>query len=136
LLSQDGQGDEPGRDRSRDRRRVFRDPQLRGAGAMKSKPKKPKLNMEKIAKTLGAERRGKVEAGGGYFGAMQIVAEVEARFRAPSGGGRSTDPEWTERRLVPLAPKTLSRLERIAKIIHDKGGPVVAPLQIAALLLE
>lgn len=102
---------------------------------MKSKPK-PKLNMEKIAKTLGAERRGKVEAGGGYFGAMQIVAEVEARFRAPSGGGRSTDPEWTERRLVPLAPKTLSRLERIAKIIHDKGGPVVAPLQIAALLLE
>lgn len=97
---------------------------------------KPKLNMDKIAKTLGAERRGKVEAGGGYFGAMQLVAEVEARFKAPAGGGRSTDPEWTERRLVPLAPKTLTQLERIAKIIHDKGGPVVAPLQVAALLLE
>lgn len=97
---------------------------------------KPKLNMDKIAKTLGAERRGKVEAGGGHFGAMQLVAEVQARFRAPAGGGRSTDPEWTERRLVPLAPKTLSRLEHIAKVIHDKGGPVVAPLQVAALLLE
>lgn len=97
---------------------------------------KPKLNMDKIAKTLGAERRGKVEAGSGHFGAMQLVAEVQARFKAPAGGGRSTDPEWTERRLVPLAPKTLSRLEHIAKVIHDKGGPLVAPLQVAALLLE
>ncbi|MBX3203334.1 MAG: hypothetical protein KF850_26460 [Labilithrix sp.] len=97
---------------------------------------KPKLNMDKIATTLGAERRGKAEAGGGYFGAMQLIAQVEARFRAPSGGGRSTDPEWTERRLVPLAPKSLARLERIAESIHDKGGPVVAPLQVAALLLE
>lgn len=97
---------------------------------------KPTLDMNKIAKALGAERRGKVEAGGGYFGAMQIVAEVQARFRAPVGGGRSTDPKWTERRLVPFAPKTLDRLEHIAKVIQDKGGPAVAPLQVAALLLE
>ncbi len=97
---------------------------------------KPKLDMDKIAKSLGAERQGKVESSGGYFGAMQIVAEIQARFRTPSGGGRSTDPKWTERRLVPLAPKTLDRLEHIAKIIRDKGGPAVAPLQVAALLLE
>jgi len=97
---------------------------------------KTKLDMDNIAKTLGAERRGKVTVAGGYFGAMQIVAEVQARFRAPSTGGRSTDPKWTERRLVPLAPKTLDRLEHLAKVINDKGGPAVAPLQVAALLLE
>ena len=59
---------------------------------------KPKLNMDKIAKTLGAERRGKVEARSGYFGAMQLLADIDARFRVPSGGGRPTDPGWTERR--------------------------------------
>lgn len=52
------------------------------------------------------------------------------------GGGRSTDPTWTERRLVPLASRTLERLEQIAKTIRDQGGPAVAPLQVAALLLE
>jgi hypothetical protein len=35
--------------------------------------KRPKVNIEKIAKALGAERRGKVRAGSGYFGAMQLV---------------------------------------------------------------
>ncbi len=32
------------------------------------------LNMDKIAKGLGVERRGRVSAGGGYFGAMQLAA--------------------------------------------------------------
>ena len=32
---------------------------------------KPKLDLSKIAKALGAKRRGKVVAHGGYFGAMQ-----------------------------------------------------------------
>ena len=98
--------------------------------------KKPKLNLDKIAKSLGAERRGPVQAGSGHFGAMQLVAEVQARFQTPTGGGRSTDPEWTDRRLVPLTPKTLSHLERLAKAINDQGGVAVSPLQVAALLLE
>jgi hypothetical protein len=67
---------------------------------------------------------------------MQLVAEVQARFQTPTGGGRSTDPEWTDRRLVPFAPKTLSHLERLAKAISDQGGVTVSPLQVAALLLE
>ncbi len=97
---------------------------------------KPALNMDRIAKALGAERRGEVVAAGGYFGAMQVVAEIQARFQAPPGGGRSTDPNWTDRRLVPLAPKTLGRLERLAKIVSEEGGVTVSPLQVAALLLE
>ncbi len=97
---------------------------------------KAQLDMEKIAKGLGADRRGTVAATGGYFGAMQLLADVEARFRVPAGGGRRTDPGWTERRLLPLSPKTLKRLEALAAKVREHGGGRVEPMQLAALLLE
>ena len=97
---------------------------------------KTRLDMDKIARGLGAERRGKVAASGGYFGALQLLADVEARFQVPSGGGRPTDASWTERRLVPLAPRTLKRLEDIAAEVRARGGVSVEPMQLAALLLE
>lgn len=96
---------------------------------------KTQLDMDKIAKGLGAERRGQVVAGGGYFGAMQLLADIEARFRVPSGGGRPTDPAWTERRLLPLAPKTLKKLEQISAKVREHGMNV-EPMQLAALLIE
>ena len=43
------------------------------------------LDMERIAKELGAERRGKVSARGGYFGALQLAAEVASRSRVSEG---------------------------------------------------
>ena len=95
-----------------------------------------RLDMNKIARGLRAERKGKVSAGGGYFGAMQLLADIETRFRVPLGGGRATDPDWTERRLVPLAPRTLKRLEAITKGIKTRTGVNVEPMQLAALLLE
>jgi hypothetical protein len=88
------------------------------------------LDMERIATELGAERRGKVSAGGGYFGALQLAAEVAARFRVPDNGGRATDPSWSEQRLVRLSPKTLEQLEKLAEQAH------ASPMQVAALLLE
>jgi len=97
---------------------------------------KTQLDMDKIARGLGAERRGKAAASGGYLGALQLLADIEARFRVPSGGGRSTDTSWTERRLVPLAPRTLKRLEEIAAKVRAQGGVSVEPMQLAALLLE
>ena len=97
---------------------------------------KTKLNMQKIAKELGAERKGKVLPKGGYFGALQLLGEVNARFRIPSGGGRATDPAWTERRLVPLAPRTLKRLEKITGSIRKHKNVAIEPMQLAALLLE
>ena len=97
---------------------------------------KLQLDMNKIARGLGAERRGKVSATGGYFGAMQLLADIEARFRVPAGGGRPTDPRWTERRLVPLAPRTLERLEAITEKVRERSGVNVEPMQLAALLLE
>ena len=97
---------------------------------------KPRLDMNKIARGLRAERKGKVSAGGGYFGAMQLLADIETRFRVPVGGGRATDPDWTERRLVPLAPRTLKRLEAITEGIRTRSGVNVEPMQLAGLLLE
>lgn len=97
---------------------------------------KARLDMNKIARGLRAERKGKVFAGGGYFGAMQLLADIETRFRVPAGGGRATDPDWTERRLVPLAPRTLKRLEAIAEGIKTRSGVNVEPMQLAGLLLE
>ena len=88
------------------------------------------LDLDQIAKDLGAERRGKVSSRGGYFGALQLAAEVAARFRTPDGGGRSTDPSWNEQRLVRLSTKTLQQLEQLAEKAH------ASPMQIAALLLE
>jgi hypothetical protein len=96
---------------------------------------KTQLDMGKIAKGLGAERRGKVAAGGGYFGAIQLLADIEERFRVPSGGGRPTDPAWTERRLLPLAPKTLKKLEEVSARVREHGVNV-EPMQLAALLVE
>src|ERR1700758_2128628 len=97
---------------------------------------KMRLDMDKIARGLGAERRGKIVALGGHLGARQLLADIEARFRVPSGGGRPTDASWTERRLLPLAPRTLKRLEDIAAKGRARGGVSVEPMQLAALLLE
>jgi hypothetical protein len=97
---------------------------------------KAKLDMDKIAKALGAERRGPIAAKGGYFGAAQLAKEVSARLRIPEGGGRGTDPAWTERRPLPLKAETLTRLEGIAARIREHTGKEVHPMQIAAILLE
>jgi len=88
------------------------------------------LDMDQIAKDLGAERRGKITSQGGYFGAIQLAAEVAARFRSPEGGGRPTDPSWNEQRLVRLSTTTLEQLERLAVRAQ------ASPMQVAALLLE
>ena len=88
------------------------------------------LDLDQIAQGLGAERRGRVSARGGYFGALQLAAEVAARFRTPGGGGRPTDPSWNEQRLVRLSSATLERLEQLAEKAH------ASPMQVAALLLE
>ena len=88
------------------------------------------LDMDRIAKDLGAERRGKVASRGGYFGAVQLAAEVAMRFRVPEGGGRPTDPSWKEQRLVRLSTTTLAQLEQLAEKAHAN------PMQVAAILLE
>jgi hypothetical protein len=94
------------------------------------------LDMDKIAKGLGGERVGPVSAKGGHFGAMNLAADIAARFKTPQNGGRSTDPKWTERRQLPLRRETLQRLEKLSAQIRERGGGEVHPMQLAALLLE
>lgn len=45
----------------------------------------PKLDTKKLARALGAEHSGKVPARSGYFGAVQLVAEIRSRFQVPEG---------------------------------------------------
>ena len=92
--------------------------------------KKQQLDMNRIAKGLGARRKGSVKVTGGYFGAVQLAADIKERLRVPEGGGRPTDRSWTEKRLLPLAPLTLRRLEEISAKVN------VEPMQLAALLVE
>jgi len=66
---------------------------------------------------------------------MQLVAEISRASRSRREEGARRTP-LDERRLVPLAPETLARLNEIAKRLHDEKGIVIAPLQLAGLLLE
>ena len=84
---------------------------------------KPRLDMNKIARGLRGQRRGNVRTTPGYFGALQLVADVDARFRVPAGGGRATDPDWTERPLGPLAPRTLERATYWSELMMGAIGP-------------
>jgi len=95
-----------------------------------------RINIEKVAKGVGAERRGRVDVGHGYFGATQLVADIQARFKVPKGGGRATDPAWTSKRLLPLAEESLRRLEELAQNIGERRQAHIEPMQVAALLLE
>lgn len=94
-----------------------------------------KLNPKEIAQRLGAKHLGPVDAHGGYYGALQLGAEVARRFRTPASGGRATDPAMTEQRLVRLRPETLKQLEQLAENVSAEGTRI-GPLQLAALLLE
>lgn len=76
---------------------------------------KNKLDMAKIAKALRADRRGKVRAKGGHFGAVALLADVQgAVLSAGTWSSHRSGLDWTERRLVALAPATLRRLGYLA----------------------
>ena len=95
-----------------------------------------RLDQRALARNLGSRVRGPVAARPGYFGALQLADEVRRRFKAPAGGGRARDPQWTTKRLMPVRPETLTRLqalaEEVSRLVHHR----VDPLQVAAVLLE
>ncbi|MGH7284277.1 MAG: hypothetical protein ACRELY_22345 [Polyangiaceae bacterium] len=95
-----------------------------------------KINIEKIAKRLGATRRGTVKARSGYFGAMELVAEVQSRFHVPPTGGRATDPSLTVQRQIALHEETYERLVVLADRISKATGRSIGPLQVGTVLLE
>jgi hypothetical protein len=98
--------------------------------------KRRALDHEKLARKLGAQARGRVSAKSGYFGALELAAEVSQRFKSPAGGGRATDPRWTVKRLIPMRPDTLRRLQEVADEVSRRLKRRVEPLQLAAILIE
>lgn len=87
-------------------------------------------DIQEVAERLGGEVRGEVKATGGYFGVLDLAEEVARRFKVPAGGGRATDPEWTEKRLINLLPGMLENLGRLSESLG------ISPMQLGALLLE
>ena len=98
--------------------------------------KAKKLDQGRLPANLGSTIRGRVAARGGYFGALQLAESVRRRFRPPAGGGRARDRRWTMKRLIPVRPETLARLEKLADAVSDLVDYRVEPLQVAALLIE
>ena len=95
-----------------------------------------KTNINKIAKKLGAKRRGRVEARAGYFGALELLAEVQKRFRVPSTGGRASDASLTVQRQIALQERTYKQLVAVAARLSKATGKSIGPLQIGTVLLE
>lgn len=95
-----------------------------------------KVNIDKIAKRLGATRRGRVEARSRYFGAMELLAEVQRRFLVPATGGRATDPSLTVQRQIAMQERTYKRLVTVAARLSKATGKSIGPLQVGTVLLE
>ena len=69
------------------------------------KPKK--LDQRRLSANLGSTIRGRVTAGAGHFGALELAESVRGRFRPPAGGGRARDRGWTMKRLIAVKPEPL-----------------------------
>jgi len=95
-----------------------------------------KISHARLARNLRSRISGPVAARAGYFGALQVAEEVRRRFKAAVGGGRGRDPDWTLKRLMPVRPETLKRLQALADQVSEIVEFRVEPLQIAALLVE
>ena len=96
---------------------------------------KMRLDMDKIARASAKRRKGRrvrAATSARYSWLADIEGALPGAIRRWTADGSS----WTERRLVPLAPRTLKRLEDIAAKVRARGGVSVEPMQLAALLLE
>ncbi len=95
-----------------------------------------KISHARLARNLGSRVSGRLRAGAGYFGALLVAEDVRRRFKAAVGGGRARDPRWTLKRLMPVRPETLARLQAVAAQVSEIVEFRVEPLQVAALLVE
>ena len=98
------------------------------------------LDMERIAKELGAERGGKVSAHGGYFGALQLAAEVASRSRVSEGPPSPNEiirkannlmyDDKARQKLLDKLDYELWLLNQLAEYQIFDGGTDIATLKI------
>lgn len=95
-------------------------------------------NVETLAKKLGATVAGTVpDYSAGAFGMAKLAETLRERLE-PSVGkrpGRPSNPAWSKRPKVPMAPETEQRLKELANLL-SAGERQVSPMQVAALILE
>jgi hypothetical protein len=94
--------------------------------------------IQDLAKKLGAEVVGTVpDYSAGAFGVAKLARELRARLEPGRGKrpGRPSNPNWSKRSKVPLAPETEERLEELARMLSDEHRRV-SPMQVAAQILE
>ena len=95
-------------------------------------------NVETLAKKLGATVMGTVpDYSAGAFGMAKLAETLQERLE-PSVGkrpGRPSNPAWSKRPKVPMAPETEQRLKELAGLL-SAGERQVSPMQVAALILE
>jgi hypothetical protein len=95
-------------------------------------------NADKIAKGLGAQRKGRVpDVGGGAFGMARIASILSKRLQPSLGTrpGRPSDPKWVVQGKIPMSEQTKERLTVLAEQLSQDGRRV-SPMQLAAQLLE
>lgn len=95
-------------------------------------------NIERLAEKLGARVEGEVpEYTAGAFGLAALAEALRQRLEPSTGKrpGRPTNPEWTRRPKVPMAPETEDRLRELARLLSDDDRKV-SPMQVAAEILE
>lgn len=94
--------------------------------------------IEEIAERMGADIVGTVpEYSAGAFGIANLSRALRDRLE-PSRGkrpGRPSDPSWSKRSKVPLAPETEERLKELARLLSDDNRKI-SPMQVAAQILE
>ena len=95
-------------------------------------------DIERLAEKLGARVKRKVpDYSAGAFGMAALAADLRNRLE-PSAGkrpGRPTNPKWTRRPKVPMAPQTEDRLRELARLLSDDERKI-SPMQVAAEILE
>ena len=104
------------------------------------------LDMERIAKELGAERCEKVSAHGGYFGALQLAAEVAPRSRVSEGppspneiikkGNNLIYDHKAQQKLLDKLDYELWLLNQLAEYQIFDGGTDIATLKIRSGKLD
>jgi len=95
-------------------------------------------NIDALAKKLGASVVGSMpDYSAGAFGMAALANNLRRRLE-PSAGkrpGRPSNPAWSKRPKVPMAPETEQRLKELASLLSD-GERQVSPMQVAAMILE
>jgi hypothetical protein len=95
-------------------------------------------NIDSLAKKLGATVVGTVpNYTAGAFGIAALANTLRERLE-PSVGkrpGRPSNPAWSKRPKVPMAPETEQRLTELANLLSESERRV-SPMQVAALILE